>query len=242
MTTKLETLIKDPDSMLAAVFTGKTAVVKDKNDRYFIDCDGDTFKHILEFLRFGVIPPADKALVVYRYACIFKLKDLKTILERYYSVRFRSRMSSVIDHLNENKRVYEELKDRVLNDLGDVNCFDKTLIPIVYVLNDDENSCQKNHALMIGSQMTNLSEIKGLYHLADRRMPMQTVYTNNVRDISKCLAFELCELGYCKQGFYFDVLRQETCRHRYNCSFTWKIEFVFLMRNNFAEDKRLKRP
>ncbi|KAL4227614.1 BTB/POZ domain-containing protein kctd1 [Mactra antiquata] len=242
MTTKLDTLLKDSTSILAAVFTGKTPVEKDKDGRYFIDCDGDTFKYILEFLRFGVIPPAEKALKVYRYACIFKLRHLKNILERYYAVRFRGRMLNVIEGLGENRRVYEELKDKILTDIGDTNFSDKTLIPIVFILNDDKDSCDKNHSFMICSQLSNLTEIKNLKIMADKCIPMQTVYTDDISDISRCLAFELCELGYCKQGFYYDKLRKETCRRSYNCTFTWKIEFVFLSREIFAGDKGLKRP
>ncbi|XP_045201201.1 ATP-dependent RNA helicase glh-4-like [Mercenaria mercenaria] len=54
--TLLSTLTKDEDSSLAAMFTGRHPVYKDKDDRYFIEANGITFKAILDFLLYDELP------------------------------------------------------------------------------------------------------------------------------------------------------------------------------------------
>lgn len=50
-TTTLSTLMFDPDSLLATMFSGNNRVAKDSRGRYFIDRDGDLFRYILDYLR-----------------------------------------------------------------------------------------------------------------------------------------------------------------------------------------------
>ncbi|XP_067678331.1 BTB/POZ domain-containing protein KCTD7-like isoform X2 [Haliotis asinina] len=76
LTTSLSTLRKYPDSMLAAMFSGRYPVTKDTDGRFFIDVDGDAFLHILNFLRFQTLPPPDAALAVHNYAEYFGLREL----------------------------------------------------------------------------------------------------------------------------------------------------------------------
>lgn len=52
-TTKLSTLRSHPDSVLAAIFTGREPVCKDSKGRYFLDRDGVLFRYILDYLRDG---------------------------------------------------------------------------------------------------------------------------------------------------------------------------------------------
>jgi len=49
-TTK-ETLCKDPESMLSVMFSGSHSLLKDSQNRYFIDRDGELFSYILNYLR-----------------------------------------------------------------------------------------------------------------------------------------------------------------------------------------------
>ncbi|XP_029437727.1 BTB/POZ domain-containing protein KCTD11 [Rhinatrema bivittatum] len=52
--TTLETLTKYPDSMLGAMFNGLRPPARaDGGGRFFIDRDGKTFRHVLNFLRLG---------------------------------------------------------------------------------------------------------------------------------------------------------------------------------------------
>ncbi|CAK7341511.1 unnamed protein product [Dovyalis caffra] len=56
--TTIDTLTqREPDSMLAAMFSGRHTVSEDPNKGYvFIDRDGKHFRHILNWLRDGVVP------------------------------------------------------------------------------------------------------------------------------------------------------------------------------------------
>ena len=49
--TTVATLTRFPDSKLGAMFSGRHALIQDKNGTYFIDRDGTHFREILNFLR-----------------------------------------------------------------------------------------------------------------------------------------------------------------------------------------------
>lgn len=50
-TTSLTTLLRDPDSLLAALFSGRQRILRDSRGRFFIDRDGVLFRFVLDFLR-----------------------------------------------------------------------------------------------------------------------------------------------------------------------------------------------
>jgi len=52
-TTSLQTLTKDPNSMLAAMFSGKFELKPFEDGAFFIDRDGTYFRFILNYLRTG---------------------------------------------------------------------------------------------------------------------------------------------------------------------------------------------
>ncbi|CAH1241774.1 KCTD7 [Branchiostoma lanceolatum] len=85
--TFLSTLLRHEDSMLAAMFSGRHQVERDKDGRYFIDRDGSAFAHILEFLRHAKLPPPDHAREVYVEAQYFGLQVLSDKLAHFKDVR-----------------------------------------------------------------------------------------------------------------------------------------------------------
>ncbi|CAB4285853.1 unnamed protein product [Prunus armeniaca] len=56
--TTIDTLTqREPDSMLAAMFSGRHTLCQDPEEGYvFVDRDGEHFRHILNWLRDGVVP------------------------------------------------------------------------------------------------------------------------------------------------------------------------------------------
>ena len=52
-TTTLNTITRDPNSMLGRMFSGTHEVAHDSKGNYFIDRDGSLFRHVLNFLRTG---------------------------------------------------------------------------------------------------------------------------------------------------------------------------------------------
>ncbi|XP_048588442.1 uncharacterized protein LOC116605526 isoform X2 [Nematostella vectensis] len=85
--TRRSTLMKDSDSMLAVMFSGRHHLDTDNEGRYFIDRDGTLFKHVLGFLRDEqVLPPPSLAIHVYKEAQFYQIQRLIERLERYANV------------------------------------------------------------------------------------------------------------------------------------------------------------
>lgn len=74
--TRLSTLKKYPDSMLAALFSGRYQVDKDADGNYFLDSNGILFGYLLEFLRNGLLPPREQSVALYREASYYGLHEL----------------------------------------------------------------------------------------------------------------------------------------------------------------------
>ena len=87
-TTSIQTLQRDKDSMLAAMFSGRYELTKEQDGSYFIDRDGTFFRYILNFLRDGYIDegtiPNDPAKVkeILREAKYYQLGSLVEYLEQ----------------------------------------------------------------------------------------------------------------------------------------------------------------
>ena len=54
--TNVKTLQKDPDSLLATMFSKQIEVIRQQNEAYFIDRNGTLFEHVLNYLRTGKVP------------------------------------------------------------------------------------------------------------------------------------------------------------------------------------------
>ena len=92
-TTRLSTLLKDENSMLASMFSGRFEIEADKEGRYFIDRDGTSFSHVLNYLRDSTqLPPPSVAMQVYREAQYYRIEGLVQVLECYPSVLPRGKV------------------------------------------------------------------------------------------------------------------------------------------------------
>ena len=61
--TSVSTLTKDPQSKLAAMFSGDHSLNKEEDGSYFIDRDGTHFRYILNYLRDGGFEDGTQSLL-----------------------------------------------------------------------------------------------------------------------------------------------------------------------------------
>uniref|UniRef100_A0A670Z987 Potassium channel tetramerization domain containing 11 n=1 Tax=Pseudonaja textilis TaxID=8673 RepID=A0A670Z987_PSETE len=97
--TTLETLTRFPDSMLGAMFRGCQPALLDSCGNYFIDRDGKTFRHILNFLRFGRLdlPEGYAELSLLRAeADFYQIRPLLEELRRVEAERWRRQSNAVL--------------------------------------------------------------------------------------------------------------------------------------------------
>uniref|UniRef100_A0A6I8N1G7 BTB/POZ domain-containing protein KCTD7 n=1 Tax=Ornithorhynchus anatinus TaxID=9258 RepID=A0A6I8N1G7_ORNAN len=79
--TRLSTLRRYEDTMLAAMFSGRHYIPTDAEGRYFIDRDGTFFGDVLNFLRSGDLPARGRVQAVYREAQYYAIGPLLEQLE-----------------------------------------------------------------------------------------------------------------------------------------------------------------
>ena len=80
-TTSLQTLTKDPDSMLAAMFSGKFEVKPSEDGTFFIDRDGKHFRFILNYLRDGELIVPEGATFLKELEAEAKFYQIKGLLQ-----------------------------------------------------------------------------------------------------------------------------------------------------------------
>uniref|UniRef100_A0A3B3SW84 BTB/POZ domain-containing protein KCTD7 n=1 Tax=Paramormyrops kingsleyae TaxID=1676925 RepID=A0A3B3SW84_9TELE len=80
-TTRLSTLRRYEDTMLAAMFSGRHHIPRDAEGRFFIDRDGAYFGDILNFLREGELPQRDRVRAVHKEAQYYAIGPLLDSLE-----------------------------------------------------------------------------------------------------------------------------------------------------------------
>ncbi|XP_045169814.1 uncharacterized protein LOC123532444 isoform X2 [Mercenaria mercenaria] len=216
--------------MLAAMFSGRHVVSRDNDGRFFIDCDGFLFKHILEYLRFGTIPANEQALNVYGYAEYFGINGLIKELEVFPAVRSVLRKRSYEAHLNHDFHLYEELKKKTIKEIEAFYGNENILISISIKLPLDVNCPQgviPCQPFIYGNPKAGASKAS-----AETKVSV-SVTSKTYTGWSKCLAFDLRELGFATYTYYLDceeILRCKRCSR-----FVGRIEYVLLGNNNILD-------
>ena len=108
--TRLSTLQKYPDSMLAAMFSGRHKLDKDNDGYYFIDSNGTYFHYILDYLRHDQLPPTEATEAVYKEAMYYNLHALVESLQTTSAIA----QTMVKDMHRAQFPDYKELKKKVI--------------------------------------------------------------------------------------------------------------------------------
>ena len=149
------TLLKDPNSMLAAVFSQRFNLEKQQNGSYFIDRDGTHFRHVLNFLRVGslersVIEEIGDELL--KEAEFYNIKGLSEMILKQTTVELRIEDKNFLTTAHTVKR-----------DCG----FAKRLF------GDDSNNVRKDGAYVIEEDVKHLKEI--LMFLKNGMLPIDRI-------------------------------------------------------------------
>ena len=85
-TTSLQTLTRDPNSMLAAMFSGRHEVQTTEDGSFFIDRDGTYFRFLLNYLRNGELILPDGATFLKELEAEAKFYQLQGILDELHEL------------------------------------------------------------------------------------------------------------------------------------------------------------
>ena len=85
-TTSLQTLTRDPNSMLAAMFSGRHEVQTTEDGSFFIDRDGTYFRFLLNYLRNGELILPDGATFLKELEAEAKFYQLQGILDEMHEL------------------------------------------------------------------------------------------------------------------------------------------------------------
>ena len=118
-TTTLDTVTRDPNSMLGAMFSGRQRIAKGTRGNYFIDRDGALFRHVLNFLRTSelCLPQSfDEFDQLSAEADFYQVGDLIEALQVFREDRYRNQLllSGREDLIKEVFKEYIKVSEFVL--------------------------------------------------------------------------------------------------------------------------------
>ncbi|KPP75306.1 BTB/POZ domain-containing protein KCTD7-like [Scleropages formosus] len=117
-TTRLSTLRRFEDTMLAAMFSGRHHIPRDAEGRFFIDRDGAYFGDILNFLREGELPQRERVRAVHKEAQYYAIGPLLDSLEDTQPLtgeKVRQAFLDLLPYYKENlERIVEIAKLRAM--------------------------------------------------------------------------------------------------------------------------------
>lgn len=149
--TRLSTLKKYPDSMLAALFSGRYQVDKDADGNFFLDSNGILFGYLLEFLRNGLVPPREQSVQLYREASYYGLHELVEKLQLMPPV-----VALCVKEAHKSQFPnYDEIKENVIKIAMDNATFTKIGEVIIYAFKTEfvpkVNTFNPNHGCIVES-------------------------------------------------------------------------------------------
>lgn len=149
--TRLSTLKKYPDSMLAALFSGRYQVDKDAEGNFFLDSNGILFGYLLEFLRNGLMPPREQSVPLYREASYYGLHELVEKLHYMPPV-----VSLLVKEAHKSQFPnYEEVREEVIKCAMETATFTKLGEVVIYAFKTEfvskVNTFNPNHGCIVES-------------------------------------------------------------------------------------------
>lgn len=223
-TTSLLTLTKCEGSMLHTMFSGHFKTVTDKHGRYFIDSDGNTFQFILNYLRFGVLPPPDSVESVYRDALYFGIQELIGKLERYPAILKKVHQESFRNGIPGYQSFMEAILDVAVD--PELTRADKRTYVYVSIFRQEQRTAvprfDKNHCcvcMMLDGDVTAIASLG----------PWRPCTSE--KDVLDCVIYDLEQsefvvtlhlLDPCNYGVILDNGKREGCKKLFYCiTFHW---------------------
>lgn len=201
--TRLSTLRKYPDSMLAVMFSGRHEVDKDQDNNYFIDRDGTYFHYILNFLRNAEdLPPFGEAEEVLTEAMYYGIEDLVDILKS--SPPMFAEMV-VRENIRSKLLVYNFVKDELIRQAREQAVKDGAIVSTVRLVTTKNQPIPRD--LQFSKQVykqyfkkfktyKTFEQWFGQYSV---NLPSEDVdgYPDDVMDsVASCLQYDLVKEGY----------------------------------------------
>lgn len=190
-TTSLLTLTKNKETMLAAMFSGNYQAIQDKDGRYFIDADGENFVHVLNYLRYGELPPPELTNTVYREAVYFGLHGMVEQLERSPALLAQIHRDAYRAQFTGYQKIMTSIMDKI-SDNSTKNTETTSSLLIVLHAKDRKTRLEnfdKNHMCFFKAK--NRSK-----KMCDVSFGPWRNKTTTEKDVMNCITFDLQEKGF----------------------------------------------
>lgn len=190
-TTSLLTLTKCKDTMLGAMFSGKYQAIKDQDGRYFIDADGDNFVYVLNYLRYGELPPPNLVTTIYREAVYFGLHGMVEQLELSPSLLAQIHRDSYRAQFTGYHKIINAILDRI-KECSTKNTETTTSLLVVLFARKKKKKLpnfDKNHTCF--SKSKNRPK-----RMSDVTFGPWRNKSTTEKDVMNCVVFDLQEKGF----------------------------------------------